>query len=290
MGIDVHGLNFLRFADALQPLGDVATLGRQGLNVAPYRLHDLLGDDPPLPPVERYCESLLVARLGARSVESFDNSDFEGATHLADLNQPIDPPRRYDTVVDAGTLEHIFDVRRALANMSALSADGGQILHVLPANNQNGHGFWQFSPELFFALYSPANGYRDTRVFLASELNESHWFEVQRPAPGERVNLTSLLRTVVLVRTVRGAEVSDATVQQSDYVERWSTRSTDADAQGPPQIGASAVKELIDRHHLVSRAVRGTYYKARSLAILGTQLSGRHRHLTKVRVSELLVA
>jgi len=288
MGIDVHGLNFLRFAATQRPLGDVATLGRQGLNIAPYRLVELLSTEPPLPPVERWSESLLTSRLGARSVESYDNSGFEGATHLADLNRPIEPPRRYDTVVDAGTLEHIFDVRQALANVAALCVPGGQILHVLPANNQNGHGFWQFSPELFLSLYSAANGYRDTRVFLASELIESSWYEVRPPPPGQRVDLTSLLRTIVLVRTVRGEVVRDDRVQQSDYVERWTEDAPRPVGAGAGAGAAATVKAAIDRHHAVARLVRGTWYKARSLAVVGSQLSRRHPHLQRVRVADLV--
>jgi hypothetical protein len=30
---------------------------------------------------------------------------------------------------------------------------------VTPANNQMGHGFYQFSPELFFRVFSQENGY-----------------------------------------------------------------------------------------------------------------------------------
>ena len=39
-----------------------------------------------------------------------------------------------------------------------LTKIGGMIIHALPANNFCGHGFWQFSPELFYELYSPENG------------------------------------------------------------------------------------------------------------------------------------
>jgi hypothetical protein len=37
----------------------------------------------------------------------------------------------------------------ALENVQAISG-GGEIIHVLPANNLCCHGFWQFWPELFF--------------------------------------------------------------------------------------------------------------------------------------------
>ena len=268
MGIDVHALNLLRFAAKLQPLGDVATLARQGLDVAPVRLRQLLGTREPLPPAERFCERLLVDRLGARSVESFDNSAYEGATHVVDLNRPITDAPSYDTVLDPGTSEHIFDIRQVLANVSRLCRAGGQILHVLPANNQNGHGFWQFSPELFFSLYSGTNGYRDTRVFLASDVWESHWFEVVQP-PGVRVNVTSLTRTSVLVRTVRGETVSDEDVQQSDYVQLWADR--DADEPSPP-----------------TRRVDGALRKMRQAMAVKSKLSRRHPNLKRIEVARLV--
>jgi hypothetical protein len=78
----------------------------------------------------------------------------EKATHVVDMNKPLAIEERYDTVIDAGTIEHIYNAPQALANVSAMCAHQGQILHIGPANIFCGHGFWQFSPELFFSLYS----------------------------------------------------------------------------------------------------------------------------------------
>ena len=36
---------------------------------------------------------------------------------------------------------------------------GGVLYIATPANNHCGHGFYQFSPELFFSLLSPKNGF-----------------------------------------------------------------------------------------------------------------------------------
>jgi len=100
---------------------------------------------------------------------------------------------------------------------------GGQILHVLPANNFCGHGFWQFSPELFFSLYSAENGYAETTVLLAELPSSRSWYEVQMPHDGLRVNVRSTAALYVLVRTKRTSDpFSHAQVQQSDYVRAWS--------------------------------------------------------------------
>jgi hypothetical protein len=202
------------------PLGSVATIGRQGLDVPPYWLKRLLPSATQS--YGRYCEQVLIDCFGASSVESFDNSDYEGATHVHDFNIPVPLDRKYDAVLDAGTTEHIFNAPQALANISALCAEGGRIIHVLPANNYCGHGFWQFSPELFFSLYSEANGYDGTKVFLASLSNWRTWYQCH-PTDGHRAEFRSLGRSPLLImaRTVKRHASTVRQVQQSDYVAAW---------------------------------------------------------------------
>jgi hypothetical protein len=222
VGIDVHVLNFIRYAEKQQRLGSVATMGRQGLHITKAKLRSIF---PSAPNYGLYCEELLIDLLGATKVESFDNSDYEQATYVADMNHPIEGAGTYDTVLDAGTLEHIYNVAQALKNVSTMCAEGGQILHVLPANNQCGHGFWQFTPELFYSLYSQANGYSETTVFLASFDDEAHWYEVEAPSNGRRINIMSVGPLYVLCRTRRGSHISHDCVQQSDYVYAWDRKN-----------------------------------------------------------------
>jgi hypothetical protein len=202
MGINVHGFNLLKYAARKKPFGKVATIGRQALHVPPEKVRRLLGlhDEVDFGP---YCEELLKAHFGAVSTDSFDNSAYENATHVIDLNKPLVIGKAYDTVIDLGCLEHIYNAPQALRTASEMCADGGQILHLLPANNFCGHGFWQFSPELFFSLYSDANGYRETEIFLADAANENCWFEVKRPGSGNRAETSSATGVFVLVRTTR---------------------------------------------------------------------------------------
>jgi hypothetical protein len=120
--------------------------------------------------------------------------------------------------------------------MSALCCNGGQILHLLPANNFCGHGFWQFSPELFFSLYCESNGYSETRVFLASEYRTDIWYEVVKPEHGQRANVISFTPVLVLCRTVKARKFRHDTVQQSDYVHVWQQNEPT-----PPQVGTRPV-------------------------------------------------
>ena len=158
MGIDVHGLNFLRYAKTKKLFGSVMTIGRQGLHVTEPMIKEIFHTNSDYKN-QKYCEELLTKYFGAIDVESLDNSNYEGASHVHDMNQPLPTNlvRRFDTVFDGGCLEHIYNAPQALKNCSLLCKPGGQILHVLPANNLCGHGFWQFSPELFFSLYSKVN-------------------------------------------------------------------------------------------------------------------------------------
>jgi hypothetical protein len=236
MGIDIHALNLLRWASSKSKgLGVTATIGRQGMYVPPEELRKQVS----LPAgygYPEYCEELLVGVFGAERVDSFDHSDYEGCTFVADFNKPLVPPGQYDTVFDGGCLVHIYNVPQGLRNVSLLCAAGGQILHCSPANNFCGHGFWQFSPELFFSLYSAANGYAETQVFIADLRDEGSWYEVMPPSSGRRAMVRSDWEhpLYILCRTVKLGEFSHESVQQSDYVFVWTEGAkVEQEAQEP---------------------------------------------------------
>lgn len=108
------------------------------------------------------------AALGFDTVESLDGSDFEGATHVFDLNSPATPPdlaERYDVIIDTGTMEHVFHIPNLLANLHRMTKPGGRILSVTPASNMVNHGFYSFSP-CFFIDYFAANGYELSSLLL----------------------------------------------------------------------------------------------------------------------------
>jgi len=236
VGIDFHTLNFLRHVAGTKPFGETATIARQEVHVNPL----VLGRALPLRPDyvhEAYCESLLTGYFGATRVDSIDNSDFENATIIHDMNQPLPPEHqgRYDTVLDLGCIEHVYNAPQALWNASALLRPGGQVIHVLPANNYCGHGFWQFSPELFFSLYAGANGYAETEVFLADYPDKWRWWKVAAPQGGQRVNVLSTSEVYVMVRSVRAGDTfSHDRVQQSDYAFEWSNTVHDPQPMAVP--------------------------------------------------------
>jgi len=286
VGIDYHGLRFLKYARQKQAFGSVATIGRQGLHLPPWRVRQILGLDS-MVDFGTYCERLLMEQFSATLVESYDNSDYESATYVRDMNRALSDEKRYDTIIDAGCLEHIYNVSQALENVSALVKPGGQILHVLPANGFCGHGFWQFSPELFFSLYSEANGYRETEVFLADLADERSWYIVKKPCGGKRADVVTSRSLYVMVRTCLARSFCHDNVQQSDYAFAWN-QTGGAQEPRPPRLAPLAAPEPAPRRRMpippiVSWASLMAYRKIRSL--LGrTSLTDFNPYLTTVDI------
>lgn len=250
MGVDLHGLNLLRLVAKKQRFRRVATLGRQGLGVPKDHLQKMGLD---VSRYGEYCDELLLDNFGATSVESFDYSDFEGATHVADFNLPlVGFDSAFDTLIDFGTTEHIFNAPQALRNVSAMCATGGQIIHSLPANNLCNHGFWQFSPELFFSLYSERNGYVDTEIYLADVGESEFWYRLTAPRDGHWDYLASGRALYVMVRTVkRDSAASFRSVQQAQYVNDWQSPS----ANGKTPGGLAVIKAAIKRTPIAKQAM-----------------------------------
>lgn len=170
--------------------------------------------------------------LGTRAIDSFDYSDYEGATYTADMNQPIDPlfHGRCTTVLDGGSLEHIFNFPQAIANCMRMVAEGGHFISSGPANNYFGHGFYQFSAELFFRIFSAENGFETERIVLVEDdQSGAGCFEVTDPAlAGQRVTLRSAIscQLYVQARKVKQLEPFATPPYQSDYVTLWSGQAS----------------------------------------------------------------
>ena len=163
--------------------------------------------------------------FGARTVDSVDASAYEQATLLHDMNLPWAEGQpglgSYDAVLDFGCLEHVFDFPVAWRNCVALCRVGGHLFHSLPANNLSGHGFYQFSPELFFNLYQAKNGFELLGLWFALKADPRHWWKVADPAAvRHRVTLRNAHEVYMLVVAKKLAEVGPLPPpQQSDYAQ-----------------------------------------------------------------------
>ena len=251
MGIDTQSLYFLKYVSGIKKFGKVATLGRQSLQVPEFKIRRDLKTRNSYRQ-ERYCESLLLNEFGANKVDSFDNSKYEKASYLVDCNLPIDSVYKgiYDTVIDVGVLEHVYQVPQALKNCAEMLKVGGQLIHVLPANNFCGHGFWQFSPELFFSLYSVENGYEELEIFIADISDNESWYEVKKPTPGCRAEIRGYSAQYILVRAVKSKSINPGNIFQSDYQEKWDQEDA---------LDGASKSEALPRNENISLGIEFTY-------------------------------
>lgn len=98
-------------------------------------------------------------------LDVLDVASTRGNEIISDLNYPIDRNifGEYEIVVDSGTCEHVFNAGQAVINLASLVRQDGFIVQAAPLNGYN-HGFYNFSPTIFYDFYSEQSGYR--LVFL----------------------------------------------------------------------------------------------------------------------------
>ncbi|WP_054536215.1 class I SAM-dependent methyltransferase [Herpetosiphon geysericola] len=240
MGFETNTIRFLLEARSTGvQFKQSLTLGRQGMHLGVYDLQQVFAEvGETLPPIvaqtltrdavdgEPLFAEPLLHYLGASSADSIDFSDYESATILHDLNQPIPTELhgRFSCVIDGGTLEHIFNLPIALQNSLNMVAEGGHFLAITPCNNMAGHGFYQFSPELFWRILTPDNGYQLEKMYVFEMYPHAPWYRVHDPkAVGGRVTLQNRRPAFLLVQAKRisATPIERLKVQQSDYVSVW---------------------------------------------------------------------
>jgi SAM-dependent methyltransferase len=170
--------------------------------------------------------------LGAKSIVAIDVSNYEGAQVVHDMNLPI--PEKlassFDVVLDGGTLEHIFNIPTALKNAARMVRPNGRFLSLTMANNFCGHGFYQFSPELFYRFFCAANGYEMESCIMWESVVSSGFYRVPDPDEvGSRINLRSEFGAYLMVQARRLTDLPHEFLpQQSDYVKMWQQKTVQA--------------------------------------------------------------
>ena len=252
MGLDINAVQFLIAArKSGVEFGEVITLGRQDLNVYPAKMKALLESHgfsgelfAPGAADTGFAEPVFKS-LGAKKVHALDFSDFEGAEFVHDLNQPLPEQlqQRFDMVYDGGTLEHVFHFPQALKNCMEMVRPGGRLMLHTIANNWMGHGFYQFSPELFWQALNAENGYTLERMIAHIVGPYGRWFEVSNPEQiRARVEAITMAPLHLIVQAQRTAVVPvfAKTPQQSDYNQRWEDPAAASAAVGVEQKAWSA--------------------------------------------------
>lgn len=237
MGIDHAQFRLINdLATRYTPRGRGVMLGRQAFRVNPknrlranrilrqsrrdLRWRDLVQDDG-------YSETLW-AKLGFGRVEAMDMSDYEGATIIHDLNQPVPPELegQFDFIYDGGTIEHVFNVPVALVSVFRMLAPGGRFVSVNGMNGWVGHGLYQFNPDLAWTFWRRACGCKMHRCLgVARDENVPDLDFLDVGDYGTRLRLKGKLpptRVYLYYEVEKMAESRyDGAVLQSDYLARW---------------------------------------------------------------------
>lgn len=276
MGVDAPAAAYLGF---LRRRGVVfhrtLTLGHQSRTAPSAQLADALAPfgvlddrDALLTDLDRSAPFAVPVfeHLGASTVDALDASAFEGATILADLNAPLPDHLgpTWSLVYDGGTTEHVFDFPRAIRNAMSLVAPDGHLVTTVPTNQQVGHGFYQVSPELYFRLLSPENGFEVRSVHLHVAGLRERWYRVPDPATaGHRITFGTGGAATTFVCAQRTGTVGPdlaAVPMQSDYEAAWETGTVKTTAS----VGRGArLRQRV--HHLAGPRVGASLQAARQL-------------------------
>jgi SAM-dependent methyltransferase len=265
----------------------VLTFGRIELAVLPRQASDLLRAEglshenvaalAALPRSAQFAEPVFAA-LGAREVLSLDASAYQAASLVHDMNQPLPDSMKqgFDVVFDGGSIEHVFNFPVAIRNCMELLKPGGSLIIHTAANNCMGHGFYQFSPELFYRVFSPDNGFEVVRMVVHGSGPFGSWYDVADPAViRSRVELISFMPTQLLlhVRRSRVVPIFARAPQQSDYVTEWDRPASVA--PGEPAAAESGgepgwiagCRDAFPRAFGMGRALRTAFrfYRSQSL-------------------------
>ena len=178
--------------------------------------------------------------MGFQGVITMDNSAYEGADIIHDLNLPLPEELaaklgRFDLVVDAGCLEHIFNTPQVLKNLHGLAADRGVVVHISPSSNHGDHGFYMFSPTFFQDCYSANRWNILFHYFFQYSSNYKAGSKIYQYRPEALLPISfgrlsrGLYGVFIVVRKQDGS-TANANVQQGMYLAAW---AEDAELNNP---------------------------------------------------------
>jgi SAM-dependent methyltransferase len=186
-------------------------------------------------------QETLVRMLGfsKEQLATLDVDDYEHADIIHDLNQQI-PNHfcQFDLILNQGTLEHVFDIRQALWNLSDLTRVGGQVVHMAPAAFLN-HGFYNFNALLFADFYRQSGWIEEELFYLISPkviLGDREIFA--RVRPDQLTSIPADFHVNILARYRKTPGATKPVAVQGLYVglhEAWNHQSRAQSRLEPPE-------------------------------------------------------
>lgn len=247
--------------------GSAVTLGRQNVFLHPKhrRLLRPYLSDTGLRWLNSYrsgdfADEMFHSAFGFEGVESIDISEFEGATIIHDIGShlPEELAGRFDLAVDGGTLEHVFNFPVAIANLMRLVRVGGAIYTQNPCSGLAGHGFYQFSPELMYRVFSAENGFKIefvrlsvSRTIIVEQTVNQPVYEVKDPAQfGARVNVQGGRPTLIMCLATKVADIEpfQNPPMQSDYLGQWNGTAPKMNWKGKLASKVPQIGWVVNRH------------------------------------------
>jgi len=183
----------------------------------------------------------LFKSMGFERLSVLDYSAFEGASLEYDLNRadlPQNLRERFDVVVDHGTMEHVFHIPNVFQNLFGMLRVGGRMIHSAPSSNCVDHGFYMFSPTLFYDFYTANKWEINTILVIAMtprQETEPYFYADYEPGLFDHVSYGGLgaeIYATFCVVTKTPESTGHAIPQQGVYTKqkRWQP------AGEPPQV------------------------------------------------------
>lgn len=186
-------------------------------------------------------QNVFFKMLGFSEVESIDYFPNEKPTHVLNLNEPIPLQLhgQYDMVFDGGTSEHCFDIKEVLFNAAKLVKPGGLVMHINPIAGGLCHGYYNFSPNLFFEFYGQ-NSFTDmeARILVVEPQLRSYWFDYR---PGQFLPESFYGKFALIVFLGEKVKTQKEIIipVQNYWCKKFSTQTTD---RTPVCVGPSKIK------------------------------------------------
>lgn len=224
--------------------GRILQLGKQDVICTPAQFENVLkkfNHAAPRLQQDRLDDITFFKIMGFDDVESMDASAYEGADIIADLNNPVPAhlKGRYDVIFDGGTSEHIFNFPQVLKNIFDLLKPGGIVIHASPSHNHVDHGFYMFSPTVFYDFYT-ANKFDILKSYIfefKADSNEHDWL-IYDYTPGLIDHLSFGgwgvdLLGIFFVARKQSMSTGHVTPQQGCYIKAWGQSKSGAMTDAP---------------------------------------------------------
>jgi hypothetical protein len=186
MGIDITALELILLSQRYVKHKNIniLTLGRQQIHISPneinnslnkYNFNDLINKFN----YYEYSENFFRQLLNGNCVDSIDNSNYENANIIHNMNLPYISSKKYQYIYDGGTIEHIFNIPQVIENVINMLDIDGLFVSVTCNNNLSGHGMYQFSPEFFLSSLNKKYGMKIEAIYIGKvHTGFEEWIDV----------------------------------------------------------------------------------------------------------------